>query len=545
TVDYPEDIERIEVIRGPGAALWGANAVNGVINVITKKAEDTQGVLLTFGSGNIEKGFAGVRYGGKLGSGLFYRGYAKYFDRDGFNVSSTSANAKDHWDAIRGGFKIDWETTDKDSLTLQGDIYDGDAGNLVDFVAPPPSTVVGETKNEREFFGGNILARLSHTFSDTSDMALQLYFDRSVDRYKYVEVGSGNLETGAEINTYDLDFQHRFSLGNRNKITWGLGTRHTYDKIRNSENITYSRRYRHAPVYSTFFQDEVTLVEDKLKLIVGSKFTNNDYNGSEVLPNARLLWNLNDHNTAWASVSRAVKTPTRVQHDLNELFLSSGTLGGFPAFSVGKGNSEVRPEDLIAYEIGYRFKPIEKVSIDVAAFYNNYKDLGTGESGPMDLSNFPSYITFPINLDNKMKGDTYGVEVYVQWQALNWWQLQGTYSYLDMQLHPTGEDSLFPEVEEKQSPENQASLRSSMDLPKDLELDTTVRYMDNLSTFDINSYHEMDLRLGWKPKEDLELSISGRNLLDSGHEEFKGTGGFTIPSSDIERSVFFKVTWSF
>ena len=248
-----EDIERIEVIRGPGAALWGANAVNGIINIITKNAEDTQGALLTFGTGNIERSYGGVRYGGKLGNNLFYRGYVKYFDRDGLNVSSTSADANDSWDAIRGGFKINWNATENNSFTLQGDTYDGDSGNLEDFVAPPPLTPLDNTKNDRKFFGGNILARFKHTFSDTSDLTLQLYFDRTVDRLEYVEVNSDNRETGVEINTYDLDFQHHFSFGNRNEITWGLSTRHIYDKINNAANISYSREYRHAPLYSAFF----------------------------------------------------------------------------------------------------------------------------------------------------------------------------------------------------------------------------------------------------------------------------------------------------
>ena len=539
-----EDIERIEVIRGPGAALWGANAVNGIINIITKKVEDTQGTLLTFGTGNIERSFGGVRYGGKLGNNLFYRGYVKYFDRDGLNISSTSADANDSWDAVRGGFKIDWKATIKDSFTLQGDIYDGDSGNLEDFVAPPPLTPIDNTKNDREFSGGNILGRYSHTFSETSDMILQLYFDRTLDEFNNVEVGAGNLSTGAQINTYDLDFQHSFSFGDRNKITWGVGTRHIYDKIKSSANISYTRRKRHAPLYSAFLQDEVTLIDDRLKLILGTKYENNDYSGSEIMPNVRLLWTPDDRNTVWASVARAVKTPTRAQHDINELFLSRISTVPLPTFLVAKGDRDTRSEDLTAYEIGYRFNPFEDVSIDIAAFYNDYDDLLTAEAGPVDLSNFPTYLSIPAVFDNKMKGDTYGVEVSAQWQALDWWQLHATYTYLDMQLHGIGENSVTPELQEGQSPENQALLRSLMDLPMDLELDTTVRYVDHIPTFDINSYSEMDLRLGWKPKDGLELSIAGRNLLDNGHEEYRGTI-FAIPSSDIERSVYFKVTWRF
>ena len=539
-----EDIERIEVIRGPGAALWGANAVNGIINIITKKAEDTQGTLLTFGTGSIERSFGGVRYGGKLGNNLFYRGYVKYFDRDGLNVSTTSANANDSWDAVRGGFKIDWKATIKDSFTLQGDIYNGDSGNLKTFVAPPPLTPVTNSKNDREFSGGNILGRYSHTFSETSDMILQLYFDRTLDKFNSVEVGAGNLSSGAQINTYDLDLQHRFSFGDRNQITWGVSTRHIYDRIDSSANTSYSRERRHSPLYSAFLQDEITLIDDTLKLIIGTKYENNDYSGSELMPNARLLWTPDDRNTVWASVARAVKTPTRAQHDINELFLSRITTVPLPTFLVAKGDRDTRSEDLTAYEIGYRFNPFENVSIDIAAFYNNYDSLLTAETGLTDLSNFPTYLLIPAPFDNKMKGDTYGVEVSAQWQALEWWQLHATYTYLDMQLHGIGEKGVAPENEEGQSPENQASFRSLMDLPMNLELDTTVRYADHITTLDKNSYSEMDLRLGWKPKDFFELSIAGRNLLDSGHEEFEGTT-FAIPSSDIERSVYFKVTWRF
>jgi iron complex outermembrane receptor protein len=485
-----------------------------------------------------------VRYGGKLGNNLFYRGYVKYFDRDGFNISSTSADANDSWDAVRGGFKIDWKATIKDSFTLQGDIYDGDSGNLEDFVAPPPLTPIDNTKNDRKFFGGNLLARFKHTFSDTSDLALQLYFDRTVDRFEYVDVNSDNRKTGAEINTYDLDFQHRFSLGNRNKITWGVSTRHIYDKLRSAANITYSRKYRHAPLYSAFFQDEVTLIEDRLKLILGTKYANNDYTGSEIMPNVRLLWTPDDRNTVWTSVARAVRTPFRNLHDLDELFVSRIATVPLPTFLVGKGDTDTRAEDLVAYEIGYRFNPIEDVSVDIAAFYNDYDDLGTGELGPLDTSNSPIYLSIPIVSDNRMTGDTYGVEVSVQWQALNWWQLQATYTYLDMQLHAFGENGVTPEIQEDMSPENQAFFRSLMDLPMDLELDTAVRYVDHIPQFDINSYTEADLRLGWKPKDGLDLSIVGRNLLDNGHKEFEGNT-FGVPSSDIERSVYLKITWSF
>ncbi len=541
---FIEDIERIEVIRGPGAALWGANAVNGIINIITKEAEDTQGVLLTSGIGNIERSFGGVRYGGRLGNNLFYRGYAKYFDRDGYNVSSTSEDANDSWDTIRGGFKINWEATESDYFTLQGDTYDGDAGNLENFVAPPPLSPVANTRNDRKFFGGNLLARFKHTFSDTSDLALQLYFDRTVNRFEYVDVNSANRKTGAEINTYDLDFQHRFSLGNRNKITWGLSTRHIYDKLRSSANVSYTRKYRHAPLYSTFFQDEITLIEDRFKLILGTKYANNDYTGSELMPNVRLLWTPDDRNTVWASVSRAVRTPNRSQTDLEELFSSRVTTVPLPTFLVGKGDSDTRAEDLVAYEIGYRFDSIKNVSVDIAAFYNNYKDLGTGELGTLDLSNSPSYLSYPVVSDNRMKGDTYGMEVSVQWQTFNWWQLQATYTYLDIQLHPFGENGVTPEMQEDMSPENQASFRSLMDLPLDLELDTAVRYVDHIKQFDINSYAETDLRLGWKPKDGLDFSITGRNLLNNGHEEFEGNT-FGVPSSDVERSVLLKVTWSF
>ncbi len=541
---FIEDIDRIEVIKGPGAALWGANAVNGIINIITKKAEDTQGVLLTSGIGNIERSFVGARYGGEIGNNLFYRGYVKYFDRDGLNISSTSADANDSWDAIRGGFKINWKATERSSFTLQGDIYEGDSGNLEDFAAPPPLTPIDNTKNDREFFGGNILARFKHIFSDTSDMALQIFFDRTIDRYKYVGVGVGNIETGAEINTYDIDFQHRFSLGNRNEITWGLSTRHIYDRISNAANISYTKRQRHAPLYSAFLQDEITLIEDNLKLILGTKYANNDYSGSEIMPNARLLWTPNENNTIWASVSRAVRTPFRTLHDLDELFVSRISTAPLPTFLVGKGDRDTRSEDLVAYEMGYRFNPTENIFVDISAFYNNYKNLGTAEIGLMDTSNSPIYLTLPATSDNKMTGDTYGMEISVRWQALNWWKLQATYSYLDMQLHSKGENGVTPEVQEHMSPENQASFRSLMDLPMDLELDTSIRYVDHIRQFDINSYTELDLRFGWKPKDGLDLSVVGRNLLDNGHEEFEGNT-FGVPSSDVERSVFLKVTWSF
>jgi iron complex outermembrane receptor protein len=532
-----EDVERIEVVRGPGAAMWGANAVNGVINVITKSANNSQGLLITAGGGTEDKGVGAVRYGGQIADGLHYRTYLKYADRDDLKVLG-DGNPQDNWEKFQGGFRVDGELSERDSLTLQGDLYTGNGGSLRNITAPiAPFTSLANVGED--FSGGNILSRWRHRFSDTSDLSLQLYFDHTRDKTIY---SAFNESSKAVINTYDVDLQHYFQLGERQEVTWGLGFRYITDDQNNAVNFAFVPASRDYFLYSAFIQDQVALVPDTLKFLFGSKFEHNDFNGFQIQPNARLIYTPDNQQTLWASVSRAVRTPNRLDHDTSMLYFSQEAPGVFAAL---QGNKDFESEELMAYELGYRIAPAENISIDVAAFYNVYDKLSSVEAGRpfVETINAAPHLVFPVSYGNNAQGETYGLEMAVQWLAFEWWRLQTNYTYLQIQIH-TGAGAVSQDVEEGQSPHHQFNLRSSMDLPHNVQLDTFFRYVDSLPERNIDSYLEMDVRLGWKPVKNIEFSLSGRNLLDSSHAEFQAVGT-AIPVIEVQRSLFGQISLKF
>ncbi len=528
-----EDIDRIEVIRGPGASLWGDNAVNGVINIITKQAGDTQGGLLSTGYGNEQQGFGNLRYGNKIGDNAYFRVYSKYFNRDNA-VDASGRKANDSWHAQRGGFRIDWDIDKQNSLTVQGDIYDSKFGETVATVSltsPFSKTIIDDS----EFAGYNVLTRWKHTFSESSNFELQLYYDRTERE---------SITLREDRDTYDFDFQHRFKFGERHDIVWGLGYRLTHDNIRNSFDFSFNPGSRSMSLYSGFVHDEITLIEDKLRLTVGSKLSYNVFTGLEVQPNARLLWKPRERHSTWLSFSRAVRTPSRAENDIriNKEVLSSGALVSL------SGDHGFDSEVLYSYELGYRFAPSGNLSVDLALYYNNYDKLLTLEPGtpyPETLPT-PAHLVIPFIGNNEMDGEVFGVELAVDWRPVDWWHLKASYSYQQilMHLNKSSLDTVSESVEGS-TPHNQFFLRSSFDLPRNLELDLSPRYMDNLSSVNVDSYVELDARLSWKPFENLEMSLIGQNLLDNHHPEYIQSVIVETGSTEIERSVFAKIEWKF
>lgn len=401
-----EDIARIEVIRGPGAALWGANAINGVVNIITKRANETQGTLVETGAGMEERGFGATRYGGKLADKAYYRIYAKYFKRDNY-IAPSGIEAADDWDVLRGGFRLDWETTSQNVLTLQGDIYDGKAGQTYTTLAlsqPFTQTV----NNNIDTAGGNILARWRHMPSETSDLFLQMYYIRA-------ERNNPSL-LGQVLDTVDIEFQHHLRFGKRHQIDWGLGYRFNYSDTRASIELVLNPNKRSYDQFSAFIQDEITLVDDRLRLTLGSKFEHNDFSGLEVMPNTRLLWMPEDRHTVWTSISRAVRLPSHLDHDarFNERILPDDPFALVSLF----GNENFDPEELLAFELGYRVQPTRRLFVDITAFYNLYDRLRTIEPRMpfQEISSFPSRFVLPFVTDNKMEGEIYGVELATDWK---------------------------------------------------------------------------------------------------------------------------------
>jgi iron complex outermembrane recepter protein len=517
-----EDIEQIEVIRGPGAAMWGANAVNGVINIITKHSAETQGTLISGGGGTEETGFGSVRYGGTIKEGLTYRAYVKYFNRDDFKTGP-HVDAADEWNMYRGGFRTDWKISDGNNLRVQGDVYSGTTGQAVripDITKPFPWPIL-TVEGDVSVSGGNLLSSYQHVFSDSSDLTLQLFYDRT-ERTDQVH---------HEIrDTYDLDFQHRFAIGNRHEAIWGTGYRLSSDELGPGRvpipTVSFTDLERHDQLFSAFIQDVITIHPDDLKFTLGAKVEHNSYTGWELQPNARMIWEPSDKHSIWAAASRAVRTPARFEHTFKGFFALGSAAGAI------NGNPGYESEELTAYEIGYRVQPTKRVSVDLAAFLNDYEKLRVFTLTP-----------FGVTPQNFGSAETYGGEIGVNLKVTDDWRLFAAYTLLKINLHTFTPFGVSAEAAEGESPKHQFQIRSYYNLPYNLELDAAVYFVDELPARSVSEYTRLDLRLGWRPKKNFELSIVGQNLLDRQHPEF-GEGFLVLPT-EIERSVYAKATWRF
>ena len=494
----PDDIDRIEVMSGPGGALWGANAVNGVINVITKSARDTQGTWISGKSGSLDQSL-NLQHGGMIDENLSYRIYGSYNQR-GASVTATGANSGDAANLLQGGFRADW-AQDQDTITLQGDIYNGFQQNVPAFVI----------KNNTS--GGNAEARWTRDFADKSQLQVQLYFDNA-----YRQLISG---IRANVDTYDVDAQYGFALGNHNIVVGG-GYRFISDSfLKGPSTVALIPAEKSRNLINGFIQDKITL-NDKLNLTVGLKLEDNVYSGLEAMPDARLAWEVTDKDLLWASISRAVRRPTRFDKEL----FTPGIFAGGPDFDS---------EDLLAYQLGYRGQPFDNLSFSVSAFYNVYDNLRTVEAS--------TSVTFPLIVLNGMEGNTYGVEAWGTLDATDWWRLSAGVNYISKNLSiKPGSRDIFGLGFPGNDPDYQLSLRSSMSLSEAVTFDWDMRYIPALPAPFIPAYVEANARLGFRLAKGLEFSIVGSNLFQDQHAEFLNP---SIAARQIPRSISAGINWEF
>ena len=525
-----EDIERIEVIRGPGGTIWGANAVNGVINIITKNSKDTHGSVAMAGGGSINRGLTSFRYGNGNGKNFDYRVYGKGLDRG--SAFHPDGNNFDDWWRTQGGFRTDWGISSRDSLTVQGDLYDSRAGesSLITSETPPALFVVDK---DAELSGGNVLARWRHDLGGGSDFQLQTYYDR-VNRYEAQQ---------AEVrNTFDIDFVHHLILRGGNDFLWGLGARVSDGRAPEVvPTYVFTPSQRLDQLYTAFVQDQFPLVRERLALTVGSKILHSAFVGFDAEPSARLLWTPAAHQTVWAAVTRAVRTPSDLDENLQATRLQSSAPLTFSQIS---GNGKFVSEDMLGYEAGYRTVESPNFSIDIAAFYNNYDHLSSVEPGTpiTETSPAPTHLVLPFTRGNGILGHTSGIEVTPDWRPTPWWRLAASYSYLRMDLSTARSslDTTTVNSTEGASPRHQVMLQSFANLPKNLEINLSGRYITALPAQAVASYGTMDAELGWHPVKHMSFSVTGQNLMQPHHPEFGSDPG---PLVGIRRSAYATITW--
>ena len=532
-----EDIERIEVIRGPGATLWGANAVNGVVNIITKTAKETRRTLIS-GAGAIQDRNSGAtRYGGSLGSRGHYRVYGKYFDRDG-SPTPSGGQAPDGWHDLRSGFRADWDISSSTIMTVQGDLYRGRVGTTVPGLLSLSPPLTGLFVDKTITTGGNVLGRWTRT-SDHLDTTVQAYFDLANRNETSV--------LGEFRHTFDVEVLQRYHRWNRQELIFGGDFRDNADRTVGSLNISFNPASRDTQLYGVFAQDEISLLPRRLKLTLGSKIEHNFYSGFAFQPDVRLAWISTERTATWMAISRASESSSRTDSDVRTNDDVSLAADGTIILASTFGTEHLPPENVIAYEFGSRWQPDTKISFDLATFYNHYTNRHTNEPGTpfFEDSPAPRHLVVPDYTASNISGETHGLELLARARPTHIWELSASYTLFEIHLHQSAASLDFDTAPESEgsSPTQEFQIHSLLNLPHKLEFDSAVFHVGRLVGPGIKAYTRLDLRLGWRPTPAFELSGGGRNLLQAQHYEF-GSGEL-VQAEPVGRSAYLKANWRF
>ena len=543
------DIDRIEVIRGPSAAMWGANAVNGVINIITKHSADTLGGYAELGLGDYEKGFVGFRYGGKLAEGMTARGYVKSFERDTLEHESSGMDGHMHdlmaeldnsnaWRQHQLGGRLDMKVDGSSTLTLSADGYQSSMNQISSIgilTAPYAEFSTDNIKAE----GWNVLANYTKALSASSEYNVKVYYD-----YVSREGDVFNFTT----DTFDFDFQYLFQTG-RHNVIWGLGYRYIADEIESNVVITMDDMSESTHLWSAFVRDEITLVDDTLWLTLATRVENNTYTDMEWQPNARLMWQLNEQHKIWSSIAYSVRTPSRAEASFNVqgIVLPPEGMIPFPTELVFSGTDEYESETLVAYEIGYRFAPTPNFSMDSTVFYNQYDNLRSidSNSGIQSLEILPVphiKATFPFGNDEK--GSNLGFELSSQWLASKELKFKLNYAYVHSDFGTN-------QVQNTNAPNHIGSLSGNLAISEDVDFNMTWRYVDNAELVgkqvgemvSVDSYYGVDIGVNWRVSPKVNVSLYGKNLFEESHLEYSVE--LFAPPFYVEPSFYGKIALEF
>lgn len=533
-LDLPlDDIDRIEVIRGPGASVWGANAVNGVISIITKPAKATKGGRVTAGAGSELLAQTAVQYGGAAGRSGAYRVYGKFFDVGNSAMSGSPAN--DRWSSIHGGFRADWDLSPRDALMAQGSLFSNRENQTLqaNYIATPGAATFPESFAAA---GGDLLARWDHTLQRGGQTSFQMYYDG----YRRSDMG-----VPESVRTVDFDFQDELTAGKRHNIVWGLGFRSYRAGLAPGYPIALSPASRTDQLFSGFVQDEIRLPAS-LRLTAGCRIDHNSYTGTEVEPSARLAWNSEDsRHTVWASVSKADRQPSRIDSGIEAVIQTLPLAPGMLQVMRLHGNPQIEDEELRDVEAGYRSQLVKTLSLDVAGFASRYRNLETVEPlAPVVIPGSTTVIEIPMMYSNKARAVDYGGEAFLSWNVASRWRISPGYSYLHATIRQdAGSQGMTNDSVATGFPQHTFQMRSMINLSRRVEFDQSVYYTARLPGAAIPGRTRLDLRLARRIGEGGELRLAGQNLLRARTLEFGDSNN--VIGAQVQRSIYAEIAWRF